>query len=66
VYWLYAHAQDLIDVSVLSILLCTMPVFSVFFAYTFLNERLTVPVLAGGAIIVAGIAVIATEQSVHV
>jgi drug/metabolite transporter (DMT)-like permease len=55
VYWIYARAQELIDVSVLSILLCTIPVFAVVFAYALLNERMTLQLLVGGAIIVAGI-----------
>src|SRR5438094_2856579 len=63
VYWIYARAQELIEVSVLSILLCTIPVFAVLFAYALLNERLTAQSFAGGAVIIAGIAVIATEKT---
>src|SRR5207247_575085 len=55
VYWIYARAQELIEVSVLSILLCTIPVFAVVFAYAFLHERLTLQLFIGGGIIVAGI-----------
>ncbi len=62
VYWIYARAQELIEVSVLSILLCTIPVFAVLFAYALLREPLNLPLLIGGAVIVAGIAVIATEH----
>jgi len=62
VYWIYARAQELIEVSALSILLCTIPVFAVLFAYILLREPLTPQLLIGGAVIVAGIAVIATEQ----
>ena len=63
VYWIYARAQELIEVSVLSILLCTIPVFAVLFAYALLHEPLNLQLLIGGAIIVAGIAVIAVEHS---
>src|SRR5437660_4183340 len=62
VYWIYARAQELVEVSVLSILLCTIPVFAVLFAYTVLHEVLTLQLFTGGAIIIAGIVVIATER----
>ena len=65
VYWVYARAQQLIDVSVLSMLLCTMPVFTILFAYLFLHEGLTPRLLTGGAIIITGIAMIGTEDSSH-
>jgi drug/metabolite transporter (DMT)-like permease len=64
VYWIYARAQELIDVSVLSILLCTIPIFAVAFAYVFLHEPVTFQLVAGGAIILGGILLIATEQTV--
>jgi drug/metabolite transporter (DMT)-like permease len=64
VYWIYARAQQLVDVSVLSILLCAIPVFAVVFAYLLLRETLSLQLFGGGAIIVAGIAVIATERIV--
>jgi len=63
VYWIYGRAQELIEVSVLSILLCAIPVFAVVLAYIFLNERLTVQSFVGGAVIISGIAVIATEKT---
>jgi drug/metabolite transporter (DMT)-like permease len=63
VYWIYARAQEMIDVSVLSILLCTIPVFAVFFAYLLLQESITLQLFLGGAIILAGIVLIATEQT---
>jgi O-acetylserine/cysteine efflux transporter len=64
VYWIYARAQDVLDVSVLSILLCAIPIFSVFFAYVLLNEPVTLSLVAGGSIIVTGIILIATESHV--
>jgi len=64
VYWIYARAQELIDVSVLSVLLCTIPIFAVAFAYAFLREPLTFQLAAGGAVILGGIVLIANEQTV--
>jgi O-acetylserine/cysteine efflux transporter len=63
VYWIYARAQQLIDVSVLSILLCTIPVFAVVFAYVLLHETVTAPLVVGGTVILAGIVLIATERA---
>ena len=62
VYWVYARAQELIDVSVLAILLCSIPVFTLLFAYILLDERVTAQLLIGGAVIVAGIVLISTER----
>ncbi len=61
VYWMYARAQQLIPVSVLAILFCTIPVFSVLFAYILLDEPLTLHLLLGGLIILSGITVMATK-----
>ena len=66
VYWIYARAQELIDVSVLSMLLCTIPVFAVAFAYVLLREPVTSKLVEGGTIILAGILLIATEKSASV
>jgi len=63
VYWIYARAQELVDVSVLSILLCTIPLFAVGFAYLFLNETVDAQLIAGGVVILMGILVIATETN---
>ncbi len=62
VYWIYGRAQELIDISVLSILLCTIPVFAVVFAYAILREPMTAQLIGGGAVILAGIVMIATER----
>jgi O-acetylserine/cysteine efflux transporter len=62
VYWIYARAQQLIDVSILAIVLCTIPIFTVLFAWLLLGEGLTTVLLVGGGIVTAGIAVIATER----
>lgn len=62
VYLVYARAQDLIDVSVLAILLSSIPVFAVLFAYVLLDEPLTQRLLIGGSVVVAGIAIMAAEK----
>jgi drug/metabolite transporter (DMT)-like permease len=61
VYWVYGRAQLLVDVSLLSIVLCTIPVFAVAFAYAFLGEPVTLQLILGGVVILAGILFIATE-----
>lgn len=63
VYWVYGRAQEMIDVSVLSILLCSIPVFAVLFAYLLLKEPVTLQLAAGGMVILSGIVVIATEKA---
>jgi drug/metabolite transporter (DMT)-like permease len=63
VYWIYGRAQELVDVSVLSILLCAIPVFAVVFAYVFLRETLTLQLAGGGLVIVGGIVLTATEKA---
>jgi O-acetylserine/cysteine efflux transporter len=63
VYRVYARAQEMIDVSVLSILLCTIPVFAVGFAYLLLKEPVTLELVTGGMVILAGIVLIATEKA---
>ena len=62
VYFVYAQAQDLIDVSALAILLCSIPIFTVIFAYLLLGEPLTSRVVLGGIIVLMGIVIIATER----
>lgn len=64
VYLVYGRAQEFLDVSVLAILLCSIPVFAVVFAYVLLGEPVTQRLLLGGGVIVAGIAIIAAEQGV--
>ena len=63
VYWIYARAQQLVDVSVLSILLCAIPVFAVVFAYVLLHETLSLQLAVGGLIIIAGFILTATERT---
>jgi O-acetylserine/cysteine efflux transporter len=63
VYWIYARAQELVDMTILSILLSTIPVFAVLFAYLILSEPVTGRLIIGGVIIVAGISVTAMEPA---
>jgi drug/metabolite transporter (DMT)-like permease len=63
VYWVYARAQQLADVSLLSIVLCTIPVFTVAFAYVFLHEAVTHHLILGGVVILAGILLVATTDT---
>jgi drug/metabolite transporter (DMT)-like permease len=63
VYWVYGRAQQLVDVSLLAIVLCTIPVFAVAFAYAFLGEPVTGQLVVGGTVILAGILLIATESA---
>jgi drug/metabolite transporter (DMT)-like permease len=62
VYLTYARAQDLIDVSVLAILLCTIPVFAILFAAVLLDEPLSSRLLTGAVLVVSGIGIIAAEK----
>src|SRR5215831_12464768 len=62
VYWVYGRAQQLVDVSLLAILLCTIPVFAVAFAYAFLREPVTPQLILGGKVTLEGILLIATER----
>jgi O-acetylserine/cysteine efflux transporter len=62
VYVLYARCQELVDVSALAIVLATIPIFAVCFAWLILGEPVNAPIVAGGAVILAGVLVIATER----
>jgi drug/metabolite transporter (DMT)-like permease len=62
VYVVYARSQDLVDVSVLAIVLTSIPVFAVAFAWLLLGESVSARALAGGVVIVAGVLLIATER----
>jgi drug/metabolite transporter (DMT)-like permease len=62
VYLIYARAQQLVDVSVLAIVLAAIPVFAVLFAWLLLDEPLTRRVILGGAVILVGVLAIATER----
>ncbi len=62
VYLIYARAQQLVDVSVLAIVLAAIPVFAVLFAWLLLDEPLTRRVILCGAVILVGVLAIATER----
>jgi drug/metabolite transporter (DMT)-like permease len=62
VYIVYARSQELAPVSTLAIVLATIPVFAILFARVMLGEPLTGGIAASGAIILAGILVIALDR----
>jgi O-acetylserine/cysteine efflux transporter len=63
VYLVYASSQELVAVSTLAIVLATIPVFAVAFAYLLLAEPLSSTIVVSGAVILAGILTIATDRS---
>jgi len=63
VYYVYAHCQRLVDLSVLAVVLCLIPVFAVAFASLLLGEAITRGVVTGGMLILAGILLIAVEAA---
>jgi drug/metabolite transporter (DMT)-like permease len=62
VYAAYARAQEVLPVSVLAIVLTSIPIFAVAFAWLLLGEAVTTSVVRGGIIIIAGILLISTER----
>jgi drug/metabolite transporter (DMT)-like permease len=63
VYLAYARSQELVDVSVLAIALATIPIFTVLFSRVVLGETISPRVITGGAVILAGVLIIATERA---
>ncbi len=61
VYGVYGRSQELVDVGVLAIVLASIPLFAVAFAWLLLGETISPRIVAGGATIFAGVLVIATE-----
>jgi drug/metabolite transporter (DMT)-like permease len=61
VYLVYARSQECLDLAVLSIVLAVIPVFAVGFAWLLLGEPVTPRVLGGGALVLAGVLLVATE-----
>lgn len=59
VYLVYARAQELLDLTVLTTVLAVIPVFAVLFAGLILGEPVTPRLLVGGLVITSGIAVTA-------
>jgi drug/metabolite transporter (DMT)-like permease len=62
VYLVYARCQELVDVSVLSIVIAAIPIFALVFAWLLLGEEISSRVIAGGALVFAGVLLIATDQ----
>jgi drug/metabolite transporter (DMT)-like permease len=65
VYGVYARSQELVDVSVLAIVLASIPVFAVVLAYLLLGEAISPQTVVGGGVIFAGVLAIATERQPH-
>lgn len=66
VYAVYAHAQRLVDVSVLSLLLAGIPVFSLLFAQLLLPEPFSLALLVGSLFVFAGSLTLALEPTAAV
>jgi drug/metabolite transporter (DMT)-like permease len=62
VYVVYARCQELVGISVLAIVIATIPLFAIGFAWLLLGEAISQRVLIGGAAVFAGVLVIATDQ----
>jgi len=61
-YFLYSRGQELLDVVVITIVLSSTPVFAVALSWLVLGEAIGWHVLVGGAVILAGIVVVALER----
>ncbi len=62
VYFVYARAQQMIDVSVLAVLLCSIPIFAIGFAYLLLGEPVSARLGAGALTVISGIVILGTEK----
>lgn len=62
VYIVYARCQELVDVSVLAIVIASIPLFAIAFAWLLLGETISSRVIAGGAAVFAGVLLIATDR----
>lgn len=63
VYLVYARSQECLDVAVLAIVLSSIPVFAVAFAWVVLGEPLTPRMLTGGGVILGGVLIVASEPA---
>lgn len=61
VYLVYARAQEQLELTVLTTILASIPIFTVVLAWLVAGEAVTPRLLAGGLVIAAGIAVTARE-----
>jgi drug/metabolite transporter (DMT)-like permease len=62
VYVVYARCQELVDVSVLAIVIASIPLFAIAFAWLLLDESISPRVIAGGVAVFTGVLLIATDQ----
>jgi drug/metabolite transporter (DMT)-like permease len=62
VYLAFARSQQCLDQMVLSLVLATVPVFAVGFAWLLLGEAVTPRVAVGGAVVVGGVLLVAAER----
>jgi O-acetylserine/cysteine efflux transporter len=62
VYVVYARSQELLDVSVLAVVLTSIPLFAIVLAWLLLGETISPRAALGGAAIVAGVLVLAGER----
>jgi O-acetylserine/cysteine efflux transporter len=62
VYVVYARSQELLDLSALAIVLTAIPVFAVALAWLLLGETISARAAAGGAVVVAGVLLVASER----
>jgi len=63
VYVVYARCQELVDVSVLAIVIASIPLFAIAFAWLLLGETISSRVVAGGLAVFAGVLLIATDAA---
>jgi drug/metabolite transporter (DMT)-like permease len=64
VYVVYARCQELVDVSALAVVLASIPIFAVGFAWLMLGEPVSARIVAGGGVVLAGVLIIASERPV--
>jgi drug/metabolite transporter (DMT)-like permease len=62
VYFIYARCQELVGVSVLAIVIASIPLFAIGFAWLLLGEAISQRVLLGGAAVFAGVLIIAMDR----
>jgi len=62
VYLVYARCQELVDVSALAVVIGTIPIFALGFAWLILGEPITDRLVVGGTVILAGVLAISTER----
>jgi len=66
VYLIYARCQELVDVSVLAVVIGSIPLFALGFAWLILGEPFSSRLVFGGAVVLAGVLVISTEPTIGV